>query len=77
MDSDLIDMMMKWRHALHSCPETAFEEVATADLVAGVLRQYGFEVQGGIGRTGVVGEHDPQRGTRHRLARRHGRAADR
>ncbi|MFM0121681.1 M20 family metallopeptidase [Paraburkholderia sp. RL18-101-BIB-B] len=55
MDSDLIDLMMKWRHALHSCPETAFEEVATADLVAGVLRQYGFEVHAGIGRTGVVG----------------------
>jgi amidohydrolase len=55
MDSDLIDFMMKWRHALHSCPETAFEEVATADLVAGVLRQYGFEVHAGIGRTGVVG----------------------
>jgi len=55
MDSDLIDLMMKWRHALHACPETAFEEVATADLVAGVLRQYGFEVNGGIGRTGVVG----------------------
>ncbi|MFM0342018.1 M20 aminoacylase family protein [Paraburkholderia fungorum] len=55
MDSDLIDLMMKWRHALHSCPETAFEEVATADLVAVVLRQYGFEVNGGIGRTGVVG----------------------
>ncbi len=55
MDSDLIDLMMKWRHALHACPETAFEEVATADLVAGVLRQYGFEVHGGIGRTGVVG----------------------
>ncbi|MFM0258661.1 M20 aminoacylase family protein [Paraburkholderia sediminicola] len=55
MDSDLIDLMMKWRHTLHSCPETAFEEVATADLVAGVLRQYGFEVHAGIGRTGVVG----------------------
>src|SRR5260370_39836093 len=55
MDSDLIDLMMKWRHALHACPETAFEEVATADLVAGVLRQHGFEVHGGIGRTGVVG----------------------
>src|SRR6202022_3708966 len=34
---------------------TAFEEVATADLVAGVLRHHGFEVHGGIGRTGVVG----------------------
>src|SRR5260370_39809460 len=55
MDSDLIDLMMKWRHALHACPETAFEEVATADLVAAVLRQYGFEEHGGIGRTGVVG----------------------
>jgi amidohydrolase len=55
MDADLIDSMPKWRHALHTHPETAFEEVATADLVAGVLRDHGFEVHGGIGRTGVVG----------------------
>ena len=42
MDSDLIDLMKKWRHALHSCPETAFEEVATADLV-GRVRENPFE----------------------------------
>ena len=70
MDSDLIDLMMKWRHALHACPETAFEEVATADLVAGVLRQYGFEVHGGIGRTGVVGTMTRSAGPAIRLTGR-------
>src|SRR5260370_22271009 len=55
MAADLIDRMTRWRHTLHTHPETAFEEVATADLVAGVLRHHGFEVHGGIGRTGVVG----------------------
>lgn len=55
MDTDLIDLMTKWRHTLHSHPETAFEEVATADLVAAVLRDHGFEVHHGVGRTGVVG----------------------
>ena len=55
MDNDLIDLMTQWRHALHTHPETAFEEIATAKLVAGVLRRHGFEVHEGIGQTGVVG----------------------
>ncbi|EOH6072799.1 M20 aminoacylase family protein [Burkholderia cenocepacia] len=55
MDSDLIDLMTKWRRELHAHPETAFEETATACLVAGILRGHGFEVHEGVGRTGVVG----------------------
>lgn len=45
-----------WRRQLHSHPELAFEEVATAALVAERLRAFGVdEVHTGIARTGVVG----------------------
>ena len=40
----LIDAMIDWRHLIHANPETAFEEVATAKLVASVLRENGLEV---------------------------------
>ncbi len=43
------------RHQIHSHPELAFEEVATADLVARKLGEWGFEVATGVGMTGVVG----------------------
>jgi amidohydrolase len=55
IDSALIDQMKTWRHTLHQHPETAFEEVLSARLVASVLRDLGYEVDEGIGRTGVVG----------------------
>ena len=51
----LIDAMIGWRRTIHANPETAFEEVATAKLVASVLRENGLEVTEGIGKTGVVG----------------------
>jgi len=54
-NSDLISHMTTWRHALHAHPEIAFEERGTADLVATVLRQYGYAVTERVGRTGVVG----------------------
>lgn len=54
MDNDLQTQMTRWRHHLHQHPETGFEEVATADYVAGVLADLGLEVQRGIGGTGVV-----------------------
>jgi hippurate hydrolase len=43
------------RHQIHSHPELAFEERATADLVARKLSQWGFDVTTGVGLTGVVG----------------------
>ena len=51
----LIDAMIDWRHLIHANPETAFEEVATAKLVASILRENGLEVAESIGKTGVVG----------------------
>ena len=43
------------RHHIHHHPELAYEEVATAALVADKLEQWGWQVTRGVGRTGVVG----------------------
>jgi hippurate hydrolase len=42
------------RRDLHAHPETGFEEVRTAGIVAARLREWGLEVTEGVGRTGVV-----------------------
>lgn len=47
--------VVAWRHDLHIHPELAFQEHRTADLVAGLLRQWGYDVTTGVGGTGVVG----------------------
>src|SRR6188768_2762943 len=47
--------MTAWRHDIHSHPETAFEEVRTADVVAEKLKSFGLEVHRGLAKTGVVG----------------------
>ena len=43
------------RRDIHQHPETRFEEVRTAALVASKLREWGLAVEEGIGKTGVVG----------------------
>lgn len=43
------------RHRLHAAPELAYEEHQTSALVAGFLREWGYDVVTGVGRTGVVG----------------------
>ena len=40
---------------LHAHPELSFQETETAALAASKLRELGYEVMEGIGRTGVVG----------------------
>lgn len=52
---DMVPLLETWRHALHSRPETAFQEHATAALIARELRMMGLEVHEGIAGTGVVG----------------------
>ena len=47
--------LIRWRRHLHAHPETAFEEVETAKMVADLLTSFGIEVTTGIGGTGVVG----------------------
>ncbi|WP_018151742.1 M20 aminoacylase family protein [Leeia oryzae] len=47
--------MLAIRHQIHQHPELSFEEVATSDLVARLLAEWGYEVHRGLGKTGVVG----------------------
>ena len=47
--------MVALRRQIHSHPELAYEEFATADLVAERLQRWGYEVHRGLGGTGVVG----------------------
>lgn len=47
--------MIEWRRDLHAHPETAFEEVRTAGIVAEKLAAFGLEVHRGLAKTGVVG----------------------
>ena len=42
------------RRDIHAHPETRFEEVRTAGIVASKLREWGLAVEEGIGQTGVV-----------------------
>jgi len=43
------------RHDIHQHPELGFEEFRTSDLVARHLEEWGYEVERGLGETGVVG----------------------
>jgi len=47
--------MRRLRYTLHCCPELAFEEKQTAEIVATLLKEYGYSVETGIAGTGVVG----------------------
>jgi len=44
-----------WRQEIHAYPETAFEEIRTADFVAKRLEDFGVAVHRGLAGTGVVG----------------------
>jgi hippurate hydrolase len=56
--------MVAIRQRIHRNPELAFEETATADLVAQSLQRWGYEVHRGLGVTGVVGTLKAGTGTR-------------
>lgn len=60
---DIADELRALRHDIHAHPELGFEEHRTAELVARLLRDWGYEVHTGIGRTGVVGVLRRGRGT--------------
>ncbi len=57
IDTDIASLeseMAAWRHHLHACPETAFQERETSNFLAGKLESFGLDVHRGIGRTGIV-----------------------
>ncbi|MCS7088473.1 MAG: amidohydrolase [Thermoflexales bacterium] len=51
----LAERIIAIRRDLHQHPELAFEETRTAGIVAEALAALGYEVQTGVGKTGVVG----------------------
>jgi len=59
--SQLQELVAIRRH-LHAHPELSGNEHQTAALVAGELRQLGWRVQEGVGRTGVLAELGPGSG---------------
>lgn len=56
--------MCRWHGDLHRMPETAMEEHRTAEYVATLLRDMGYEVTTGVGGTGVVATLKNGTGTR-------------
>ncbi|MBX3500202.1 MAG: amidohydrolase [Alphaproteobacteria bacterium] len=49
------DELVALRRDIHRHPETAFEEVRTADIVAAKLTEWGIPIHRGLATTGVVG----------------------
>ena len=58
LDQELPQLIELRRH-LHAHPELSGQEHQTAALVAGELRALGWQVQEGVGRTGVLAELGP------------------
>ena len=54
--------LLELRRHLHAHPELSGEEQPSGALVAGELRQLGWRVREGVGRTGVVAELGPDQG---------------
>jgi amidohydrolase len=57
------ERLVNTRRDLHAHPELAFQEMRTAGLVAARLADLGYEVQTGVGKTGVVGILEGAQGT--------------
>jgi len=45
-----------WRRDFHMHPELGFNEVRTSAKVAEVMKQFGYRIRRGVGRTGIVAE---------------------
>ena len=58
----LLPELIEFRRHLHAHPELSGEEHQTAALIAGDLRQLGWRVREGVGRTGVVADLGPEQG---------------
>ena len=52
---EIVEEARHWRHDLHRHPEIAYQEHRTSAFVAGRLAEYGYEVNRGLGGTGIVG----------------------
>ena len=55
---EMQEELIALRRDLHRHPETAFQEIRTSGIVAQGLEAAGYQVQTGVGKTGVVGVMD-------------------
>lgn len=55
LPSDHIEDAVRWRRYLHERPELGFQEEQTSAFIATKLAEWGYGVQGGYGKTGIVG----------------------
>ncbi len=53
---EIAEQLIAWRRDFHQHPELGFQETRTAARVAEELEELGYEVETGLGRTGVVAE---------------------
>ena len=51
----LREQLVAWRRDFHMHPELAFQEHRSAGVIAGLMRELGYQVQTGVAKTGVVG----------------------
>ena len=63
MNPSKIEHWVKTRRDIHAHPELRYEENRTADIVANRLHELGYQVETGIGKTGVVGVMHGTKGT--------------
>lgn len=54
LDPQAVAEAKAWRHDLHRHPELGFAEHRTAGFIAEKLKDWGYEVETGLARTGVV-----------------------
>lgn len=59
-----IQEFIEIRHKIHQNPEVGFEESKTSDLVAEKLQSWGYDVDRGLAKTGVVGTLKVGNGTK-------------
>ena len=53
---ELAPQMVAWRRDFHMHPELGFQETRTAGVIARHLKEWGYQVRTGVGKTGVVGD---------------------
>jgi amidohydrolase len=53
---ELSPQIVTWRRDFHMHPELGFQETRTAGVVARHLKEWGYQVRTGVGKTGVVGD---------------------
>ena len=70
LDEATLKELVAVRRDLHQHPETAFEEVRTADLVASTLQSWGITVHRGLAKTGVVATIEGKRPGQRTIALR-------